>query len=163
MMRSRVLVASMLAVGVLTVAACSSGTPGAGHPGSSSVGTAATTTPAPITTASTASAPNLGGTAFCGKLVAAEQKLQGMAGALSNPSSAQAYFNDLIAAPNALKSGAPANVSTALDDLITVLSAESSDFSNPQALATAFAGIEPRLQSDGTTIGTYIAQSCAGG
>lgn len=135
----------VLVVGVLaatTVAACSS-SGGSGSPSSGS-----------------SSGP--GAANFCKQLSTADQKLTKLGSVMQHPQDLAKRLNPVISEFESLKSGAPAKVSSAIDDLLTAMKAgeKAMQGGNPQAAEKQMMKLAPKLEHDAGVIGQYVSKKC---
>ena len=168
-MRIKVIALAMFCV--VGLAACSSSGSGTGSqliPSSHGASAASGASGSPQASASAASTGGtiLGGGAsskVCSELQALQTKLSSAGASLTDPTQAKAYFDAVIQALKDAKSGAPANVSAALDDLISAMQSAETALANPSAAnTTALEALGTKLEADSATIGTYLEQSCIG-
>ncbi|MEO6886406.1 MAG: hypothetical protein ABI232_09010 [Jatrophihabitantaceae bacterium] len=160
----------LLAVAGLT--ACSSSTSGSVQPPKNTPNTATnsptsqavdTGSAAPTDTVNSAGPTGAvgGASAYCAKLNGLSSQLGGLN---SNPSDPTQAFDKAITYLNGLKDGAPADVSAALGDMVTLLQGAKQAYADPTHVdPTALANLGTKLSTDSQVIAGYIAKNCAGG
>lgn len=94
--------------------------------------------------------------AAASKIAAAEAKLYGSSGSV-------ATLDALSTELNKLKDGAPSDVQSALDDLISAFRSAETIIKNPTAQGQAqLASLGQKLSADGQKIAAYVTSKCKG-
>lgn len=146
-------------VSLAGLAACSSSSKSP----STSGGSSTTSSVSPTTSAKTSAAGGGGAVAdgYCGKLVAASEKLSSVASSLSDPTNAKQAIDNLVTELKALQDGAPSTVSAALSDMINAFQTSEAALTNPSAAnSAALQNLGTKLEADGATITNYVTNDC---
>lgn len=166
----RVFVSAVAVASVIALTACGSGTKGngSGNSAASTPTTSAAATDTAMAPGSTAAAPTLTGQAangpLCTRLAAVSQQFGSVSSAMTDPQSAATALKAFVAELKQVGSGAPADVESAVNDLISAATQAAAALANPSTFdASKLQQLAPKLAADAQTIGAYVASACSTG
>jgi len=157
----RIRTAAVGACACLALAACSSsGSSGPGAGSTSPSSTPMSSHMSTMTTSSGSTAANAG--AFCQRLQSASHNLSGLAKDVSSPTQLGNKLGPIVTQLQQLESGAPAQVSPALQDLVSAMqnAKQAASGGNVQKIAQQMRQLVPKLTKDFQKLETYVASNC---